>query len=65
MIDCGVKRAILRELEALGARVVVLPYDATEEEILASDPDAIFISPGPGDPTDLSQTIEFARPRRP
>ena len=61
VIDCGVKRAILRELEALGARVAVLPYDATEEEILRSDPDAIFISPGPGDPTDLSQTIDVLR----
>lgn len=61
VIDCGVKRAILRELEALGARVAVLPYDATEEEILRCDPDAIFISPGPGDPTDLSQTIDVLR----
>jgi carbamoyl-phosphate synthase small subunit len=61
LVDCGVKRAILFELEALGARVRVLPYDATEEEILASDPDAVFISPGPGDPTDLPDTITTLR----
>ncbi len=61
LIDCGVKRAILRQLEALGARIVVVPYDATKEEVLASDPDAVFISPGPGDPTDLTQTIELLR----
>jgi carbamoyl-phosphate synthase small subunit len=61
LVDCGVKRAILRELEALGARVTVLPYNATEEEILASQPDAVFISPGPGDPTDLPQTIGTLR----
>lgn len=61
LVDCGVKRAILRELEALGAQVTVLPYNATEEEILASQPDAVFISPGPGDPTDLPQTIGTLR----
>ncbi len=61
LIDCGVKRAIVQQLEALGARVAVVPYDATEAEVLVSDPDAVFISPGPGDPTDLAQTIEVLR----
>ncbi len=61
LIDCGVKRAVLRELEALGARVNVVPYDADEGAILASDPAAIFISPGPGDPTDLTGTIDTLR----
>ncbi len=61
LVDCGVKRAILTELEALGARVRVLPYDATDEEILDGDPDAVFISPGPGDPTDLPETITTLR----
>jgi len=61
LIDCGVKRAILRHLEALGARVQVLPYDATEAQVLAGDPAAIFVSPGPGDPTDLRATIGLLR----
>jgi carbamoyl-phosphate synthase small subunit len=61
VIDCGVKRAILQQLEALGAGVTVVPYDATEAEVLAGDPDAVFISPGPGDPTDLTGTIEVLR----
>ncbi len=61
LIDCGVKRAILRELTALGSEVTVVPYDASEEELLEGDPDAIFISPGPGDPTDLQGTIETLR----
>jgi carbamoyl-phosphate synthase small subunit len=61
LIDCGVKRAIIRELGALGASVTVVPYDTTEEEILRHDPQAILISPGPGDPTDLPQTIETLR----
>jgi carbamoyl-phosphate synthase small subunit len=57
LLDCGVKRAILRELSALGARITVLPYEA----ILAYAPDAVVISPGPGDPTDLAETIEVLR----
>ncbi|MBV9232490.1 MAG: glutamine-hydrolyzing carbamoyl-phosphate synthase small subunit, partial [Candidatus Eremiobacteraeota bacterium] len=61
LIDCGVKRAILERLEALGAQVTVLPYDATVEDVLASEPDAVFISPGPGDPTDLKSTVEVLR----
>ena len=58
LLDCGVKRAILRDLTALGARVSVLRYDATPDQILALRPDALFISPGPGDPTDLPETIQ-------
>ncbi len=61
LIDCGVKRAILQQLEALGARVEVVPYNVTEDEVLAYDPEAVFISPGPGDPTDLTGTIELLR----
>ena len=38
LIDCGVKRAILQQLEALGAEVYVVPYDATEAELLAARP---------------------------
>lgn len=61
LIDCGVKRAILRQLEALGARVTVLPYDATIDDVMAQDPAAVVISPGPGDPTDLAGTVELLR----
>jgi carbamoyl-phosphate synthase small subunit len=61
LIDCGVKRAIIRELTALGANVTVLPYNATEAQILEHNPEAVFISPGPGDPTDLPHTIETLR----
>lgn len=61
LLDCGVKRAILRDLHALGARVTVLPYDAAADQILAGDPEAVLISPGPGDPTDLPGTIGVLR----
>lgn len=56
LIDCGVKRAILRDLAALGAEITVLPFDADAKTILDTHPAAVFISPGPGDPTDLAQT---------
>jgi carbamoyl-phosphate synthase small subunit len=61
VIDCGVKRAIVRDLSRLGARLTVVPYGVTGEEILARKPDALVISPGPGDPTDLPETIETLR----
>ncbi len=61
LIDCGVKRAIVRNLVERGARVTVVPYEVTREEVLAYKPDALVISPGPGDPTDLPQTIDLLR----
>ena len=61
LLDCGVKKAIIRELTALGANVTVLPYNATQDEIMKYEPEAVFISPGPGDPTDLPGTIETLR----
>ncbi|HZO94581.1 MAG TPA: glutamine-hydrolyzing carbamoyl-phosphate synthase small subunit [Candidatus Baltobacteraceae bacterium] len=61
LLDCGVKRAILRELTALDARVTVLPYEAGADEILEQRPDAVVISPGPGDPRDLVGTVDTLR----
>jgi len=61
VIDCGVKRAIVRDLAALGVRLTLVPYGVTREEILARKPDAVVISPGPGDPMDLPETIEMLR----
>jgi carbamoyl-phosphate synthase small subunit len=53
LVDCGVKRNIMRNLAALGCRVTVFPCDAKAEEILEIDPAGILISPGPGDPALL------------
>ncbi len=61
LIDCGVKRSILRELAALGASVTVVPYDTSHDEILDHRPDGIVISPGPGDPADLVETRDVLR----
>lgn len=49
-IDYGIKRNILRLLADLRAKVTVMPAQATAEEILAHNPDGVFLSNGPGDP---------------
>ncbi|MEM9107944.1 MAG: glutamine-hydrolyzing carbamoyl-phosphate synthase small subunit [Pseudomonadota bacterium] len=49
-IDFGVKRNILRLFSGLGCRVTVVPAETTAEDILAYNPDGIFLSNGPGDP---------------
>ncbi|GAB5468557.1 MAG: glutamine-hydrolyzing carbamoyl-phosphate synthase small subunit [Rhodospirillales bacterium] len=49
-IDYGAKRNILRMLASAGCAVTVVPATATAEEILAHEPDGIFLSNGPGDP---------------
>lgn len=61
LLDCGVKRAIVRELLALDVRVTVLPYGASSEQILALRPDAVVVSPGPGDPAELGDTVQTLR----
>ncbi|MDO5529014.1 MAG: glutamine-hydrolyzing carbamoyl-phosphate synthase small subunit [Paracoccus sp. (in: a-proteobacteria)] len=49
-LDYGAKRNILRSLVASGADVTVLPANATAEEVLAHEPEGVFLSNGPGDP---------------
>jgi carbamoyl-phosphate synthase small subunit len=61
LLDCGVKKNIIRDLTSLDARVTVLPYGANSEQILAENPDAVVVSPGPGDPRDLGETVETLR----
>ncbi|MGJ8588341.1 MAG: glutamine-hydrolyzing carbamoyl-phosphate synthase small subunit [Yoonia sp.] len=49
-IDFGAKRNILRCLASAGCDVTVLPATATAQEVLALNPDGVFLSNGPGDP---------------
>ncbi len=49
-VDYGIKRNILRCLVSVGARVTVVPCDTKAEDILAMNPDGIFLANGPGDP---------------
>jgi carbamoyl-phosphate synthase small subunit len=49
-LDFGLKRNILRELAQVGCRLTVVPATTSAEEIMARNPDGVFISNGPGDP---------------
>jgi carbamoyl-phosphate synthase small subunit len=49
-LDYGAKRNILRCLASVGCDVTVLPATSTADEVLAHDPDGVFLSNGPGDP---------------
>ena len=60
-LDFGMKWNILRCLVQVGCKVTVLPGTATAEEVLAHNPDGIFLSNGPGDPEPLSYAIDTIR----
>ncbi len=57
-IDCGAKLNILRNLTDSGCDVIVVPWNTSAEDILAHEPDGIFVSNGPGDPAPVTETIE-------
>jgi carbamoyl-phosphate synthase small subunit len=59
-IDFGIKRAILERLVAHGCSVTVLPADATAEQVLALEPEGVFLSNGPGDPAAVAAGIALA-----
>jgi carbamoyl-phosphate synthase small subunit len=60
-LDYGMKWNIPRCLVQVGCRVTVLPGTATAEQVLACQPDGIFLSNGPGDPEPLSYAIDTIR----
>jgi carbamoyl-phosphate synthase small subunit len=51
--DFGIKRNILRRLVHIGSRVTVVPAGTKAEDVLALNPDGVFLSNGPGDPEPL------------
>lgn len=56
-LDFGVKRNILRRLASHGCKVIVVPADTSSADILAYNPDGIFLSNGPGDPAAVTEGI--------
>ncbi|HUE78476.1 MAG TPA: glutamine-hydrolyzing carbamoyl-phosphate synthase small subunit [Sphingomicrobium sp.] len=58
-VDYGSKRNIFRNLVEAGARVTIVPAEATFDEVMAHEPDGFFLSNGPGDP---AATGEYAVP---
>ena len=55
--DMGIKWNILRLLTAQGFDMLVVPYTTTAEEVRKLGPDAVFLSPGPGDPAALTDLV--------
>jgi carbamoyl-phosphate synthase small subunit len=61
LLDCGVKFNILRSLARLGAQTTVWPCYTSPDDILRDNPDGVFLSPGPGDPSLLGQIVGNVR----
>ena len=57
-IDLGIKRSILSGLREHGMAVTVVPATTTADEVLALEPDGVFLSNGPGDPAAVTYGIE-------
>ena len=58
LLDYGAKNNIIRELQKRGCTVTVLPAATSAEDILASNPDGVMLSNGPGDPAENVYQIE-------
>ena len=57
-IDCGMKTNIVRMLNDNRCNVTVVPFNTSSDDIMALNPDGLFISNGPGDPTDVPEVID-------
>jgi carbamoyl-phosphate synthase small subunit len=60
-VDLGIKAATPRSLASLGCEVTVLPAASTAAEVLASGPDGVFFSNGPGDPAAAGYAVDAMR----
>lgn len=60
-VDCGMKQNIVRSLNKCGCNVTVVPWNTTAETIESFSPDGVFLSNGPGDPTDVPELIETVK----
>ena len=61
VVDCGVKRNIIRSLST-GERVVtIVPYGTPFADIAVLNPDGVIVSPGPGDPANLDSGLDVVR----
>jgi carbamoyl-phosphate synthase small subunit len=60
-LDTGIKLSIVRQLRERGCRLTLLPCGTTSEEVLAEDPDLVFLANGPGDPAALGYVVDTVR----
>lgn len=61
VLDLGIKRSTLEHLNERGLDIEVFPADASAEEILQGNPDAVFFSNGPGDPEASESQVKMLR----
>ncbi len=61
VLDYGAKDSIVELVAEAGAHVVVLPHDATAEDVAAVDPDGVLLANGPGDPGAMDAHVERVR----
>lgn len=59
LVDFGKKQNIVRELNARGCNVTVVPYNTPAEIILGMSLDGVMLSNGPGDPEDVPEAVEM------
>jgi carbamoyl-phosphate synthase small subunit len=60
-LDTGIKHSIVRNMRERGVHLELLPCSAGAEEVLAREPDALFLANGPGDPAALDYVVETVR----
>ncbi len=60
-IDTGIKLSIVRQLRERDCRLTLLPCASSAEEVLAEDPDLVFLANGPGDPAALDYVVNTVR----
>lgn len=60
-VDCGMKENIVRSLNKFGCDVTVVPWNTKADVIETMKPDGVFLSNGPGDPTDVPEVIETVK----
>ena len=60
-VDLGIKGATPRAMAERGIQTHVVPYNSTLSEIMALNPDGVFLSNGPGDPATMTETVNLVR----
>ena len=60
-VDLGIKGATPRAMSERGIQTHVVPYNSTFSEIMALNPDGVFLSNGPGDPATMTETVNLVR----
>ena len=60
-VDLGIKGATPRAMAERGIETHVVPYNSTFSEIMALNPDGVFLSNGPGDPSTMTETVSLVR----